>query len=339
MHDGDFLLFPARRMIGVEGNGLFEVYGNHPSMANIQKALRPGLIQASEKDVEDILRASGKFPGAEAELAKSMFGKIARNPSVPKIMGILNATPDSFYAGSRFNLEDIRSIDGFLDQKPDIIDIGGESTRPGSKRISASTEISRIIPFIKYIRECSTIPISVDTRNPETLEAAIDFDISFVNDISGFSDQRMVDIAQREQLKCIVMHMQGEPSTMQNHPDYSDVVREVNHFLFRQASHLVKSGIKPGNIILDPGIGFGKNFEQNLALIRDIDSLNMGFETLVGVSRKSFIGDITGSSVDRRLAGTLASSIYLMEKKVDYLRVHDIKDNLDALSVYHKLTA
>lgn len=338
MLDSDFLLFPARKITGFEGNGLFEVYGSQPFVVKLEKSFRPGLIQADEKDVEDVLRASGKFPGAEAELAKSMFGKIARNPSIPRIMGILNATPDSFYPGSRFIPEDIKSIDSFLDQKPDIIDIGGESTRPGSRRISATTEIARIIPFIKYIRECSSVPISVDTRNPETLEAAIDFGISFINDISGFSDERMVDIAKRNELKCIVMHMQGEPSTMQNHPNYSDVVREVNSFLFQRASHLVKSGIKPRNVILDPGIGFGKNFEQNLALIRGLDSLNMGFETLVGVSRKSFIGDITGSKVDQRLAGTLASSIYLMEKKVDYLRVHDVKENLDSLSVYHKLT-
>jgi len=337
MLDTDFLLFPARKGNKHSNEGLFELYGNKNTLAKIGKGYLPGITEAGQKEVEELLTGSGTFPDSERKLAESIFRKFGRKPEIPKLMGILNATPDSFFPGSRVELHDIKSIDSFLDQKPDIIDVGGESTRPGSMRINVATEIERIIPVIRYLKECTNIPVSVDTRNPETLQAVADLGVSFINDISGFADERMIDLASRYGLKCIVMHMKGDPSTMQNDPKYTDVVREVNYFLFHRASHLVRSGINPENIILDPGIGFGKTFDQNLALIRGLDSINLGFETLVGVSRKSFIGDITGRNVDSRLAGTIGSSVYLMERKVDYLRVHDVMENKDALLVYHAL--
>ncbi|MFG1519020.1 MAG: dihydropteroate synthase [Thermoplasmataceae archaeon] len=338
MLDTDFLLFPARKGNKHSNEGLFEIYGKKSILARIGNGYLPGLAEAGQRDVEELLTASGAFPDSERKLAESIFRKFRRKPEIPKIMGILNATPDSFFPGSRVDLNNIKFIDDFLDQKPDVIDVGGESTRPGSARINVASEAKRIIPVIRYLRECTNIPVSVDTRNPETLQAVVDLGVSFINDISGFSDERMIELAGRNRLKCIVMHMKGDPSTMQNDPKYTDVVRDVNYFLFHRASRLVRSGINPENIILDPGIGFGKTFDHNLALLRNLDSINLGFETLIGVSRKSFIGELTGRNVDSRLAGTIGSSVYLMEKKVDYLRVHDVRDNRDALLVYRALT-
>ncbi len=244
-------------------------------------------------------------------------------------MGILNATPDSFYAGSR--ILDKSRIDSMLDEKPDIIDIGGESTRPGSLPVPPDIETERIRPVIDYIKSVSNIPVSIDSRNYDTIKAVISMDIDYINDISGFSDERMIKIACDYNVRAIVMHMIGTPQTMQNFTEYDDIIFEINNFFYSRINKMLKFGIKPENIIVDPGIGFSKDTNGNITILRSPWSFFLGFDTLFGTSRKRFIGTLTGSDVNDRLGGTIGTSIYLSENGVDILRVHDPAQNRDAI--------
>lgn len=271
------------------------------------------------------------------EIASRIMSKHYGLKETPKIMGIVNVTPDSFYQKSRMNNSDFRKIDEILEEKPEIIDIGGESTRPGSKRISSEEELKRIVPVVKYVRDVSDISISIDSMNPDTIAKLTDYGIEYINDISGFRNAKMIEAARENSLKCIVMHMRGVPENMQKLTNYDDLIYQVISFLVQQTSNMVSNGIHPGNIIVDPGIGFAKNLEGNQEIFRNIKSFHFGFGLLVGASRKSFVGNITGEKVEDRLPGTISSSIYLMENGTDILRVHDVKANRSALQVYQWL--
>ncbi|WP_162509761.1 dihydropteroate synthase [Thermogymnomonas acidicola] len=168
--------------------------------------------------------------------------------------GIINATPDSFYEGSRVGSEPVKKIEEMLDQKPDIIDVGGESTRPGSDPVPPKEEIKRLRPVVEYLTEVSDIPVSIDTRNPETLEDMLRYDIDYVNDITGFTNEAMLSLTTSADLKCIVMHMRGDPKTMQSMTDYRDVVYEVASFLQAQARKIIEVGAEPESIVVDPGL-------------------------------------------------------------------------------------
>lgn len=292
--------------------------------------------EKTELSLNEFFSDSG-FNKAYAEMIARGMETKKRKSSAVRIMGIINATPDSFYPGSTI-ANNSGLIDRMIEEKPDIIDIGGESTRPGSHMISADAEIERIRPVVQYLSSVSDIPLSIDTYHPETIEAMLQYGIEYVNDISGFSDSRMRELASESDLKCIVMHMRGDPSSMQSFTEYRDIVSEIIGFFFSRLLEMQDSEIDPERIILDPGIGFSKDARGNLEILRNIDSFRIGFPLLVGTSRKSWIGHITGDDVFHRLPGTIASSIYLEMHGVDIIRVHDVAGNRSALRVFRELT-
>lgn len=260
-----------------------------------------------------------------------------------KIMGILNATKDSFYPGSR--IEDVenavkRAIK-MIEDGADILDIGGESTRPGSDPVTVEEEIERVAPVIKAIRDRDKdILISVDTYRSETAEAAIKVGADIINDISAMTfDEKMADVAVKYNVPIILMHIKGTPKDMQKNPHYDDVVKEVKDFFQERIDYGISKGIKRNKMILDPGIGFGKNFNHNMELIRKIDSLFVfDLPILLAVSRKSSIGKALGDlPVEERLEGTIAVSCYAAMKDVDMIRVHDVLENKRAIKMIEVL--
>lgn len=284
-----------------------------------------------------IAESCGVEPKHASVLTASLFDKVVRHTGKPRIMGIVNATPDSFYPGSRFGGNSLNKLEKVLEEGPDIVDVGGESTRPGSNEVSVEEEIRRLKPVLDYLSSSYNIPISLDTRNPETVEFALRYGIKYLNDVSGFSDPEMISIAAENSLECIAMHMRGEPRTMQKSTEYDDLIFEMNLFLSDRTRSMIQGGIDPSRIIIDPGIGFAKGLKGNLEIIRELQSFNSGFRILVGHSRKTFIGKLTGEEVSGRLAGTLGVSVYLMMKKADILRVHDVKENREVLDVYSSI--
>jgi dihydropteroate synthase len=254
-------------------------------------------------------------------------------------MGILNVTPDSFSDGGRF-LDVDKAISHALQMEQDgadIIDVGGESSRPGADPVSEKEELSRVLPVIEGIREKSQILISIDTYKSGVAERALQAGANWINDISGLrSDPEMAGVAKDFDCPVVVMHMKGTPKTMQENPTYEDVCQEVTNFFEERIAVLGQHGIK--KVILDPGIGFGKRLEDNLTLIRCCDIFQQhGLPVLTGPSRKSFIGMITGRPEDQRLAGTLATIQTLVQKGVNILRVHDVRETRDTLKVMNAL--
>lgn len=262
---------------------------------------------------------------------------------IPKIMGILNVTPDSFHASSRQENgnEAISNGLSMIDEGATILDIGGESTRPGSDEVSIEEEIERVLPVITGLREASkTVPLSIDTRNHEVARKALDAGATIINDVSGLRDEKMVELVLDRKVPVCIMHMLGEPKTMQKSPSYRDVVREVSSELLTTAQQLVDAGHSPDHICLDPGIGFGKTLQHNIDLLRGWESFRGDYEfpILWGVSRKSMIGQLTGhSSTDDRLYGTLGVAAFAQKVGIDWLRVHDVQAHTDLFQVMNKL--
>jgi len=255
------------------------------------------------------------------------------------VVGILNITPDSFSDGGDF-LDPEAAADQaatMLDEGAEILDVGGESTRPGSDPVSQEEEIRRVVPVIGRILSARPeAVISVDTYRSGTATAALEAGASLVNDVTALrGDPRMASVIQQAACPVILMHMQGEPKTMQKEPHYEDVVGEVRNFLAERAEYALTSGVGPENVILDPGIGFGKNLEHNLALLRNLDAIvDLGFPVLIGASRKSFIDKITGVQEAReRVSGTVATTVLAYERGATFFRVHDVRANREALAV------
>jgi dihydropteroate synthase len=254
----------------------------------------------------------------------------------PLIIGVLNLTPDSFSDGGKFSqaeaaLEHVREM---IADGADWIDIGGESTRPGSLPISADEQIRRIVPALKLIRAEFNIPISIDTTQSAVASAALDCGANIVNDISaGRDDPAMFGLIASRGVPVILMHMQGSPATMQDHPVYDDVTADVSRFLQERASAAESAGIARHQILLDPGIGFGKADSHNLQLLKDTSKLaSLGYPLVVGPSRKGFIGRITGEiDATRRLAGTLAAVSWCVANQAAAVRVHDVKPMAQAV--------
>jgi dihydropteroate synthase len=244
------------------------------------------------------------------------------------IMGVLNVTPDSFSDGGHYFDKDEAIKKGFnlVEEGSDIIDIGGESTRPGSESITAEEEILRTIPVITALKEKTDVLISIDTTKSEVAKAALDAGADIINDISALRfDSRMASLAAQEDVPIILMHMKGTPQTMQVDPSYEDVLLEIKTFLKGSIDKAIASGIKKEKIIIDPGIGFGKRLKDNLTLINNLEVLEeLDQPILVGVSRKSFIGTILGSPPQERLEGTIASAILSVIHGAHVLRVHDV---------------
>ena len=257
----------------------------------------------------------------------------------PMVMGVVNVTPDSFSDGGRFfdretAIEHARRL---IAEGADILDIGGESTRPGAASVSAEEEIDRVVPVIEAIRTESAAPLSIDTMKPEVARAARAAGAAAWNDVTalGWAEDSMATAAE---LGCpvILMHMQGEPRTMQDDPRYEDVVAEVRAFLLGRAEAAMAAGVDRESIWLDPGIGFGKTLAHNLELLRNLPRLtDLGFPLVMGVSRKRFIRaiDATAQSVDDRLGGSLAAALWCAAHGAAVIRVHDVRETVQALSV------
>jgi dihydropteroate synthase len=253
------------------------------------------------------------------------------------IMGILNVTPDSFSDGGQY--PDVNSaLEAALtmaNEGADIIDIGGESTRPGAEPIALETELNRVIPVIEAIRKHSNIPISIDTYKSVVAEKALQTGADMVNDISGLRfDPEMAAKIKKYNAALVIMHMQGKPRNMQDNPTYQNLVDEILHFLNDSVQLAISSGINRNQIIIDPGIGFGKSVEDNYRLIRYLREFqSLGQPILIGLSRKSFIGKLLDLPVDQRLEGSLASLAAAILNGADFVRVHDVKESARAVKV------
>jgi dihydropteroate synthase len=252
----------------------------------------------------------------------------------PRVMGILNVTSDSFYDGGRLNAKDaIAHAMGMLEDGAAIVDIGGESTRPGASPVDERDELARVLPLVEALaREGACI--SVDTMKPAVMRAALDAGASMINDVRALQAPGALAIARSSDAAVCLMHMQGEPRTMQRAPAYADVVAEVRAFLMRRAHACIDAGIGRERIVVDPGFGFGKTLAHNLDLLRNLsENAALGFPVQAGVSRKSMIGAMTGRDVDARLAGSIAAALAAARRGARLLRVHDVRETVDALAV------
>jgi len=252
------------------------------------------------------------------------------------IMGVLNVTPDSFSDAGEFFATDAAIGSGIKMalEGADIIDVGGESTRPGAEPVSVKEELRRVIPVIQGLRAKIAILLSIDTSKSEVANAALDAGASIINDVTaGRGDEKMLSLAAKRKAAIVLMHMQGEPRTMQNAPRYEDVIREVADFFRQQYPRALECGVDPMAIAFDPGIGFGKTLEHNLTLLKNLERLRAYDRPLaVGVSRKSFLGKLVNSSdMSERAAPTIALTAILRARGADILRVHDVKENVAAL--------
>jgi dihydropteroate synthase len=256
----------------------------------------------------------------------------------PLVMGIVNVTPDSFSDGGLFAstpaaVEHALRLAG---EGADILDIGGESTRPGSQPVSLGEELARVIPVVRAVAEQTRVPISVDTTKAEVARQAVAAGAAIINDITaGRGDPEMVDVVRESGAGVILMHMQGTPETMQLNPHYEDVVDEVSGFLRERTDAFVRAGVPAERIAIDPGIGFGKTFEHNMTLLRDLGELaSIGRPVVLGVSRKGMLGQITGRPRGERLAASLAAACYCAARGAAHvLRVHDVAPAVDAARV------
>jgi len=256
--------------------------------------------------------------------------------SRPRVMGVLNLTPDSFSDGGRFVNRDkaLAHARAMLDEGAAIIDIGGESTRPGAEPVDESEEMDRVIPVLEHLRgECDAI-LSVDTCKPAVMRAAVAAGADLINDVRGFSDPEAVAAVAGSEVGVCIMHMRGEPRNMQSNPRYREVVREVRAFLREQAEALESAGVVRERILLDPGFGFGKSLDHNLSLLRELGAFAAsGYPVLVGMSRKSMIGQVLDRPVEERLAGSLAVATLSAWLGASVVRAHDVRPTSDALKM------
>jgi len=258
-----------------------------------------------------------------------------------KIMGVINVTPDSFSDGGKYLAANkaVTHALKLIKQGANIIDIGGESTHPGADMISIEEEIKRVVPVIQSLREKnSTVTISIDSSKPEVISAAIQAGANFVNDVNALQADGALNIVAQSNLPVCLMHKQGKPKTMQNKPEYRDVLTEVMDFFEQKVDNCLLAGIKVKNIILDPGIGFGKTLEHNLILLKNIKKLkSLGYPILIGVSRKTMIGEILNAEVGDRLYGSLAIAQFAYSQGAEIFRVHDVKATSDVLRITKEL--
>ncbi len=257
----------------------------------------------------------------------------------PLVMGVLNVTPDSFYDGAgHADLEtSLRRVESMIEDGADIIDVGGESTRPGSKAVEVNEEVRRVLPVIEEISKKFEIPLSIDTYKPAVARKAIECGAVIINDIYAltYDDGEMASVAAASGVGVILMHMKGSPETMQNNPSYSDVVKEIKDFFTERLDFALKKGIGSENIMIDPGIGFGKTFQHNIALIKKLNEfLELKRPIVVGLSRKSFIGKILDDAPpEDRLFGTMAANMSAYLNGARIFRVHDVKATRDFFNV------
>lgn len=255
---------------------------------------------------------------------------------MPIVMGILNATPDSFSDGGNFFTFDkaLHQVEQMITDGAKIIDIGGESTRPGAKDVIASDELARVIPLVKAIKSRFDITISIDTSKAVVMEQAIEHGADMINDVRALQNEGCISVLANCDVPICLMHMQGLPRSMQHHPEYEDIINDIKSFFVKRIDTCVEAGINKSRLILDPGFGFGKTLEQNYELLAQINQFHeFDLPILSGTSRKSMIGNLLSRNVDERLAGSLTTAIIAAQQNARIIRVHDVKETLDALKV------
>ena len=296
---------------------------------NIQdiKKLPESLRKKIDKDLKTIIKKNNNFSNLNFK-------------RIPNIMGILNLTPDSFSDGGKFNKRKagLKHAINLFKFGANIIDVGGESTRPGSKPINEKEEWKRIEKTIKEIGK--KIPLSLDTRKANIMNKGVKMGIKLINDISGLDyDPKTIDVLKKNKSPFVIQHSQGVPENMQNNPKYKNELLDIYDFFEEKIKFLRSRGIKHNNIIVDPGIGFGKNLKHNMNLIRNVSIFHtLGFPILLGLSRKKFIKDLSGKNdTKERIGGTIASSLYSMMQGVQILRIHDVIELIQSIKVFKQL--
>jgi len=312
------------------------------------------LVFGTMAQIRELIHKLRLQPFGLKKIAQQLDALLTRYHSVPKewklkrhiinfnkplIMGIVNVTPDSFFDGNKYASTSaaLKHAKELIRQGADIIDIGGESSRPGSERVSEEEELKRILPVINALKN-SKVPVSVDTYKPRVADACLKAGAQIINDISGFKNPEMIKVVKKHNAAVIVMHMQGTPKNMQKNPVYTDVVREVFEYLEDTVINANNFGIT--KIAVDPGIGFGKTLEHNLSLIKNLAEFRaLGCPILLGASRKSFIGKISNVEIDKRLPGTIATNSYALLNGANILRVHDVEEAKLAAEVICAITS
>ena len=291
------------------------------------KKLSKFLKKKVNKDIKIIVKKNKNFSNFDFK-------------NIPNIMGILNLTPDSFSDGGKFKKRSLgyRQATLLLKQGANIVDVGGESTRPGSKTVKTTIEWNRICSTLKKFNK--KIVLSLDTRKSEIMEKGIKIGVKLINDVSGLKyDKKSINVLKKYNTPFVIHHIQGTPTTMQINPKYKNVLFDIYDFFEERIKYVRLNGIKHNNIIIDPGIGFGKKLKHNMKLISNVSIFHsLGFPILLGLSRKRFIKDISGNNDDKkRLGGTISSSLFAMMQGVQILRVHDVNDVIQGTKVFNEL--
>ena len=261
---------------------------------------------------------------------------LVQEPAQAQVMAILNVTPDSFSDGGKFASFDkaLAQVEQMISDGADIIDIGGESTRPGAVEVSEADELTRVIPLLKAIKAKFTIKVSIDTSKAEVMAQAIAHGADIINDVRALQNEGCLAVLAQSNVPVCLMHMQGLPRSMQENPHYDEVIGDIKQFFIERINVCEQAGIKRERLILDPGFGFGKTLEQNYQLLAQLHQFSdLGLPLLSGTSRKSMIGNLLARKVDERLAGSLTTAIIAAQKNVSIIRVHDVKETVDALKV------
>jgi dihydropteroate synthase len=329
---------PWGAIAGTQSDEKVAVFGTASQLRRLCHKLRqqPFKLAGVADEMEVALgNFNAPFKGAmKVGRAKLIFGKRAL------IMGILNVTPDSFSDGGK-NLNPSKAIAvGIRMAKngADIIDVGGESTRPGAEPVPLDVEIKRVVPVIEGLVKATKVPISIDTRHARVAERALDSGASIINDVSALSEPAMARLVAQRKVPVVLMHMLGTPKTMQKDPRYGDVVEEVTAFLSQRIKYAESMGISREQVIIDPGIGFGKTLEHNLELLRNLDQFTtLGCAVLIGTSRKGFLGALTGRPVAERAAASVVSSLAAATRGAHVVRVHDVAPMVDAIKTWTAL--
>ena len=257
--------------------------------------------------------------------------------SSPKVMGILNITPDSFSDGGRHFAPDdaLRQAEHMVANGVAILDVGGESTRPGAEEVPLSKELDRVIPVIERLVDAFGVPVSIDTSKPEVMAAAAAAGAGLINDVAALRLPGSIEAAAATGLPVCLMHMQGDPRTMQTAPQYDDVVVDIMDYLTQRIAACEAGGIARERLLLDPGFGFGKTLQHNLTLLRRlVEFQGLGLPLLVGISRKSMVGKVTGRAVDERVSASVAAALMAVERGAQIVRVHDVAETVDALKIW-----
>ena len=270
------------------------------------------------------------------------FGKYFIDLSQPQVMGILNVTPDSFSDGGK-HTNVSQALDHALrmiEEGATFIDIGGESTRPGAPDVSLQEELDRTIPVIEAVAKNTPCVISIDTSKADVMREAVNAGAGLINDVRALQEPGALQVAAEAQVPVCLMHMQGQPRTMQQSPEYDDVVNDVGQFLLARTKVCEEAGITKDKILFDPGYGFGKSLEHNYTLVKHLPSLmKLGYPVLVGMSRKSMIGNLLNRKVDERLAGSISLATIVAQMGAHIIRVHDVKETADAVNIVKMLNS